>query len=296
MQYFPILELLQDSCDPPLTPQDIEELELALGVRLPQEYVEFLLEHNGGHFVREVVFDIPNPTTFINSAILVDFFGEPDDRIGTYGMIEAVDRLSDRVPAGFLPIAHCNSSDLLLLKLDDPQSEFQGVWFWDSAAIFISEEEQSLYWLADTFNDFLGKLVYDFCDDPAERETQPLFQAIERGDIKAVERHIAASGSIDESNERGETLLMAAVIYRWPKIARMLLAHGANPNSRDAAGMTPLHHAAQHSIDGVKLLLAAGADATARDNQGRGVLADWSYRANQILKRHGAVEDPPTAK
>ncbi len=293
MQYFPILELLQDSHDPPLTPQDIEEIELALGVRLPREYVEFLLEHNGGEFYRWVEVEIPNPTTFVSSARISQFYGEPADGIDRSGLVRYSEMLNDRVPEGFLAIAHCNSSDLILLKLDGPKFEFQGVWFWDSAAMFVSEEEQSLYWVADTFNEFLGKLVYDFDMDPAERETHPLFQAIERGNIKAVDQHIAARGNIDERNERGETLLMAAVIHSWPKIIRLLLCNGADPHARDSQGMTPLHHAARNSIDGVKLLLAAGADATARDALGRGVLANWSYRANQILKRHGAVEDPP---
>jgi len=36
--------------------------------------------------------------------------------------------------------------------------------------------------------------------------------------------------------------------------------------------------------------LAAGADAKARDHQGKSVLAEWSYRADQILRAHGAEE------
>ena len=83
---------------------------------------------------------------------------------------------------------------------------------------------------------------------------------------------------------------MAAAWHQWPKIVRLLLNHSADPNARDKKGQTPLHHAAVSSLDSVKLLLSAGADATARDNEGKSVLGEWSYRADQILRAHGAKE------
>ena len=95
---------------------------------------------------------------------------------------------------------------------------------------------------------------------------------------------------MEARNARGQTLLAAAAMYSWPKIARLLLERSADPNARDAQGRTPLHHAATASIDSVKLLLAAGADAKARDRHGKSVLAEWSYRADDVLRAHGAVE------
>jgi hypothetical protein len=48
---FPILDLLQDCCDPPLTLETLQELQIKLGRRFPQEYADFLLQFNGGPVV-----------------------------------------------------------------------------------------------------------------------------------------------------------------------------------------------------------------------------------------------------
>lgn len=290
LQSFPILELLQDCCDPPLTPETLEDLQSRLGVRFPKEYADFLLQFNGGTFTRSVEFSIPNPTEFVTGGLMRSFIGEPNDGFEKNGLVWNAEILSDRIPRDFLPIADCNGSDHVLLKLVGPDSHFEGVWYWDSSAFWISDEEQSLYWLADSFHEFLSMLVYDVCAYEEERETLPLFQAIQRGAITAIEQYLVQGGDVEAHNEQGHTLLMAASIYRWPKLVRLLLEHSANPNSRDKNGQTPLHHAAVHSLDSVKLILAAGADATARDNEGKSVLGEWCYRADQILRAHGAKE------
>jgi ankyrin repeat protein len=146
--------------------------------------------------------------------------------------------------------------------------------------------------LADSFGEFLSKLVYDVCsdEDEDEKETLPLFQAVERGNFQTVKQYLASGGDAETRNASGHSLLSAAVIHSWPRIVRLLLDSSADPNARDHHGRTPLHHAATHSIDSVKLLLAAGADATARDLDGNSVLGEWSYRADQILIAHGARE------
>ena len=60
---------------------------------------------------------------------------------------------------------------------------------------------------------------------------------------------------------------------RWVVDAQALLDHAADPNVRDAEGLTPLHWAAaRKDADLVSLLLEHGADPGLADNQGRTVL------------------------
>jgi hypothetical protein len=287
---FPILELLQDCEDPPLGPDKVARLQRELGVTFPAEYAEFLLKFNGGMFHRPVMFYVPNTDRFSEGVSIFTFLGDPEDRQKYNGLVWSAQQLTDRLPSDYLAIADCNSEDFVLLKFSEQGSRFEGVWFWDGPGFWCPEQGNNIHWLADSFNEFLSMLQYDTYYDEEQQESDPLFRAIEVGKLRVVEEHLSSGGSVEAQNSRGQSLLAAAAIYSWPKIVRLLLEHGADPNARDHRGRTPLFHAARHSIDGVKLLLAAGADVKARDSEGKNVIAGWSYRADQILRAHGAVE------
>src|ERR1700722_3197409 len=124
IQKFPILELLQDSDDPPLTSEAIEELEILLGVRFPKDYTDFLLGFNDGHFSRSVDFSLPEPKKFVSGGLVWRLYGEAGDGIENYGLVKHAEVFSDRLPDDCLVIADCNGRDLVVLRFANEGSEF----------------------------------------------------------------------------------------------------------------------------------------------------------------------------
>lgn len=69
--------------------------------------------------------------------------------------------------------------------------------------------------------------------------------------------------------------------------ARLLLDAGADPNTRDDAGRTPLMKARSDGV--VRTLVGAGADLHARSSRGRDVLDELLYDADSDLEREGVL-------
>ncbi|HEY5312039.1 MAG TPA: ankyrin repeat domain-containing protein, partial [Pirellulales bacterium] len=106
-------------------------------------------------------------------------------------------------------------------------------------------------------------------DDERPQERLPAFQAVSLGDEAAVEAYLADGGSVDLRNAEGETLLMCAARWSWPRLVKRLLAAGAAVDARDAHAQTPLYFAMHgQSSDSIKLLAAAGANLAYRDRMG----------------------------
>lgn len=101
----------------------------------------------------------------------------------------------------------------------------------------------------------------------------------------AVPRADLAPNRIDETAKRlrcrisfseGASLLHLAIspggpdpADNRPKLVKLLLDHGANPNARNLNGTTPLMDASKHLRSAVDMLIASGADVEAKDRCGR---------------------------
>jgi len=136
-------------------------------------------------------------------------------------------------------------------------------------------------------------LKYKADPDGSQIAGQPLlFSAL--SDTNILESLLAAGAKVDAPNSselvlnnttpRNHTALHDAV-YRNPDAVEVLLRHGANPNARDALGMTPLHCARWNAGSATsrkvyELLLAYKADPNVRDRDGQTPL--------DLLKRLGA--------
>jgi ankyrin repeat protein len=125
------------------------------------------------------------------------------------------------------------------------------------------------------------RLLLDHGADPnAEDSTgeAPLQAASRYGYVECVEMLIAAGARLDhcpppQTSGYSETALCSTV-RKHPEIAKILLSHGANPNSASPARRLPLIFAAsdEDKLDILITLLDAGARINEQDTQGRSAL------------------------
>jgi hypothetical protein len=107
--------------------------------------------------------------------------------------------------------------------------------------------------------------------------------------------HQAALEKMHYKMNKLNQFLKVVCIKGQAKNVKKLIAQGADVNSRNEYGMTPLHYAATLSTDEVaKLLIEAGAEVDAKDNKGYTPLwhAEIGNRTEviELLQQHGATE------
>lgn len=101
-------------------------------------------------------------------------------------------------------------------------------------------------------------------------ETRELLTSIcQAGDLEMLKTFLQndPDHDLNRPDERGFVPLSYALVFKQSAdFIRLLLAHGANPNSIDATDRPPLFHALSFgTIDAVRLLLEQGADPNAID-------------------------------
>lgn len=125
---------------------------------------------------------------------------------------------------------------------------------------------------------------------------QPLGLAAFFGHLEIALFLIESGAEVDSASHNPLKVmpLHSAVAGSWTELVRLLIAHGAPVNARQAEGFAPLHSAAQNgSIEIITDLLQAGADVNARDGEGKTplmyALHENHEEAVELLTAHGAV-------
>ncbi len=135
----------------PITAKKLAAFERRTGLRLPQDYQQFLLATNGGS---------PSPDRFhvpsCGDACAGFLYGlstptTPCDL--DYELAQA--QLYDPLPEGFLPIGHDPGGNTLLLATC---GEYSGqIFFWDRGGLW-RRDNQNTFFVAASFTEFLNSL------------------------------------------------------------------------------------------------------------------------------------------
>jgi hypothetical protein len=163
--------------------------------------------------------------------------------------------------------------------------DYGKIYLWD----YIEGGPEDIHLVAYGFSQFIAGLRLAE-EDERPQEWLPTFQAVGSGNEAAVGIYLADGGAVDLRNAKGETLLMCAARWSWPRLVKRLLAAGAAVDARDASGQTPLYFAMfGQSRDSIKLLAAAGADLTYRDSTGQCLVQrarefHFWYTASKLLE------------
>ncbi len=107
-------------------------------------------------------------------------------------------------------------------------------------------------------------------DQPIDKFGRPLL--FDAADAEMVTALLGAGLAPDASDGDGRTL---AMLSHDENIVAALLRGGADPNARDAQGRTALHLAPKKGLGYAELLLAAGADPFATDDNGIAVVDEF---------------------
>jgi len=108
-------------------------------------------------------------------------------------------------------------------------------------------------------------------DDKGNNILHILALAKESEDVKSSISQLSEHGvPVDQKNNQGHTPLIVAAMTGKPKTATDLLNAGANPNAKDAIGMTALHYASTPQV--TSAVLEKGGSLNSVDNEGNAPL------------------------
>ena len=79
----------------------------------------------------------------------------------------------------------------------------------------------------------IAAVVLVGCATPTQSPNPPLFDAVKKGDIEAVRKHLDAGADVNTKDEDGYTLLTVAAAYGSKEIVELLIFNGVDVNASD---------------------------------------------------------------
>lgn len=139
---------------PPLSSEQLDEVEQRMGSAIPPVYREFLLQNNGGR-------PVPNAFLYRRSDGTTAGEGGVNTFLGI-GDAESTDiewhrsMYEDRIPSNFFPIADDPGGNLICLSTSG--DDVGAVYFWDHEEESDPPTYDNVYFIAPDFQTFLDTL------------------------------------------------------------------------------------------------------------------------------------------
>ena len=144
----------------PTNLEEIAEFEKLIGAKLPEDYKQFLLKHNGGHPLMDT-FDLLEPINEHNLTTCMSWFyalyeGDVCNLSLTFKYSRHYEHSKHILTDKYIPIASCNSDDLcIVIKGEDYGKVFYFTRDW---SFWKEEELDRLYLVSNSFTDFINGL------------------------------------------------------------------------------------------------------------------------------------------
>jgi len=127
-----------------------------------------------------------------------------------------------------------------------------------------------------------------------DRGMMLLHLAAEKGDLAFLEFLLSIGCDVEGRDKTGRTPLFVSIVNKKYDVSSKLIASGANVNSSNMIGSTPLHHAAHAGdIEGAKMLLSNKAATNNVTNVEKATSLHWACGSGhlevvKLLVEHGA--------
>src|SRR5690349_9746159 len=131
--------------------EDIADFEEANEIKLPADYKQFLIDHNGGAPYPNVSPEVRSDVQWIYGMVLEPYYAS---------LFQHIDMFQKRIPSWYFPIANDSGGNLYLMSL---YHENHGtIAFWNHEDETEGDADQyfgNMKFVANSFTEFLSQLV-----------------------------------------------------------------------------------------------------------------------------------------
>lgn len=131
-----------------LTNQEVEKVETELKIKFPKDYIEVVLENDGGFPDPNVFFMNSNEESFNN---LINLKADAE-----YNIFKTMDMVRDRLVDGIVPFGDDPGGNLICF--DYRTNEVPTIVFWDHEIAGGGDLEKAITFVCNSFTDLLNML------------------------------------------------------------------------------------------------------------------------------------------